>query len=139
MEQPDGSTERAWHFRQLKWALQSLAIPAADQRRLFPDWVLKADELALDFNHWASVVEGNYDDALSKEQANALAEVDRKLSAMSRAGADFEPELWTEPALTSSLHWADVRRLATITLEAFGWPVESPPPDHGERGIRFIR
>src|SRR5688572_32607527 len=129
MRELDATTKREWHFRQLKWALQALAIPASDQMRLFPDFVVVADELALDFDQWQTVVLGNYDGELSTEQTSSLSEIDRTLDRMSRSGADFTPELWTEVALSSNRHWADLRRLAGAALEAFGWPVESPPCD----------
>jgi hypothetical protein len=136
MGEPDPTAKREWHFRQLKWALQALAIPAPDQRRLFPDFVVVADELALDFDHWQLVVLDNYDGELSTEQTSSLAEIDRTLGQMSGSGAD---ELWTELALSSSQHWADLRRLAGAALKVFGWPVESPPRDPHERGVTFVR
>jgi hypothetical protein len=139
MLEADAGTQRSWHFRELKWALQALAIPATEQKQLFPNWVAIPDELALDFDHWESVVRGNYGAELSKDQADRLAEVGRKLSSMSRTGADFEPELWAESALSSSQHWVDVRLLAASALDAFGWSVESPPLDPSERGTNFIR
>lgn len=138
MVEADAGTQRLLHFRQLKWTLQALAIPASDQKELFPNWVATPDELALDFDHWESVVRGNYGEELSKDQADRLAEVSRKLSSMSRTGSDFEPELWEESALRSSQHWMDVRLLAASALDAFGWPVESPPSDSNERGT-FVR
>ena len=136
MVEADAGTQGSGHFRQLKWAL---AIPATEQKQLFPNWVAIPDELALDFDHWESVVRGNYGEELSKDQADRLAEVGRKLSSMSRTGADFEPELWAESALSSSQHWVDVRLLAASALDALGWSVESPPLDPSERGTNFIR
>lgn len=123
----------------MRWALQALAIPAQNQVRLFPDWVEKADELALDLDHWVLVVCGNYAEDLSQEQLVRLADVNKRLNAMSRLGAEFEEELWTEEALSSSPHWAHVRQLAADALAAFGWSVESPPLDPGDRGSTFVR
>jgi hypothetical protein len=139
MVEAEAGTQRSWHFRELKRALQALAIPATEQKQLFPNWVAIPEELALDFDHWESVVRGNYGEELSKDQGDRLAEVARKLSSMSRTGADFEPGLWAESALSSSEHWEDVRLLAASARDAFGWPVESPPPDSNERGTTFIR
>src|SRR5690349_11816931 len=127
MTELNGATKREQHLTQLKWALQALAIPAPDQRRLFPELVSVPDELALDFDNWQSVVLGNYAGELSTEQASSLAEIGRTLARMSRIGADFKRELWTDVALGSSQQWADLRRLAVAALEAFGWPAESPP------------
>jgi len=135
----DETTARSWHFGQLRWALQVLALPAQDQVRLFPNWVVKADELALDLDHWALVVCGNYAQELSQEQSGALAGLNERLNAMSRLGAEFQEDLWTEEALSSSPHWAHVRQLAADALVAFGWSVESPPLDPRDRGSTFVR
>jgi hypothetical protein len=113
--------ERSWHFKQLRRSLHALTISGSGQRTLFPDFVVKADELALDFDHWFAVIRSNYARELTPPQADALAGIDQKLAIMSRDGAEFDVELWTDEALNSSEHWADVRRLAASALEAFGW------------------
>jgi hypothetical protein len=113
--------ERSWQFKQLRRSLQALAISGSGQRALFSDIVVKADELALDFDHWFAVVRSHYARDLTQAQADALAGIDRKLAIISRDGAEFDVELWTDEALTGSEHWADVRRLAASALEAFGW------------------
>ena len=41
---------------------------------------------------------------------------------MSRDGAEFDAELWTDAALTGSVHWAEVRTLAAAALAAFDGP-----------------
>ena len=48
----------------------------------------------------------------------ASADLERKLVTMSRDGAEFDAELWTEAALRNSEHWAEVRVLAQSALEA---------------------
>ncbi len=113
--------ERSWHFKQLRRSLHALAISGSGQRALFPDLVVKADELALDFDHWLAVIRTNYASDLTRPQADALATIDQKLAIISRDGAEFDVELWTDEALNSSEHWADVRRFAASALEAFGW------------------
>ena len=40
---------------QFRWSLQALASDSDDQLSLFPDFVCKADELALDYGHWSRV------------------------------------------------------------------------------------
>lgn len=115
------------HFRQLKWSLQGLAALASDQLALFPGSVARADELALDFDQGASVVREHYQHDLSPAQAGVLESLCRKLSTMSRDGADFDVDIWTDAALASSEHWAQVRSLAAAALDAFGWSVEHPP------------
>lgn len=124
---PDDDPLRAWHFRQLKWSLQALAASPSDQLALFPTVVVKADELAWDFDHWASVIRTGYEQDLSGSRAESLRAIDEKLSTMSRDGVAYDAELWSEAALSSSPHWEDVRRLATSALEAFGWALDGPP------------
>lgn len=119
-------------YRRLKWSLQSLAASGSDQPLLFPDHAVKAGDLASDFDHWSSAIRANDEAELSDARAQALAAIDRQLALMSRDGAEFDLELWTEAALRTSEHWADVRRLATSALEAFGWPVERPHRDPGD-------
>jgi hypothetical protein len=117
----DDDTQRLWHFKRLRWSLQALQAAGESQRPLFPDGAVSAGDLALDFDHWSAVIRDHYAADLSGAQAESLAAIDRKLATMSRDGAEFDVELWTEAALTGSEHWADVRRLASSALEAFGW------------------
>jgi hypothetical protein len=121
----DEDTLRPWHFKRLRWSLQALAAAGARQRPLFPDGTASAGELALDFDHWGAVVREHYGTDLSEAQVESLTALDRKLATISRDGAEFDAELWTDAALTNSEHWADVRRLAASALEAFGWTPES--------------
>jgi len=121
---PEDDALRSWHFRQLKWSLHSLARAGSPQRLLFPDQAVNADELAFQFDHWTATIRGAYDAGLSPSQRDALAAIAGKLATMSRDGAEFDLDLWTETALSASEHWAEVRRLAAAALEAFGWPVE---------------
>jgi hypothetical protein len=121
--------QRSWHFRQLRWSLQGLAAAGSPQRKLFPDQAATPDDLAFDFDHWASVIGANYDADLSPAQREALSAIERKLATMSRDGAEFDVDLWTEAALRGSVHWADIRRLAGEALDAFGWLGDDRPVD----------
>ncbi len=123
----DVNALRAWHFKQLRWSLQGLAGAGSSQRQLFPEFALAADELAFDFDHWLAVVRANYDEALTAAQLEPLLAIQRKLATMSRDGADFDLDLWTEAALATSEHWIEVRRLAMAALEAFEWPLDESP------------
>jgi len=60
-------------------------------------------------------------------ESQALDAIDEKLATMSRDGAEFNAELWTDAALKSSPHWQQLRTLATAALDAFGWAVDAPP------------
>ena len=114
------TTQRASHFNQLRWSLQNLASAGSGQRPLFPDAARTADELALDFDHWASFIRATYDGELSPQQVDSLSAIDAQLKTMSRDGAEFDAELWTEGALKTSPQWMQVRTLAASALEAFG-------------------
>jgi hypothetical protein len=118
---PEDTPPRSWHLKQLKWSIQGLARSDSDQQMLFPDRRLEPGELALDFDHWASVIRNQYSEELTPLQLDALAAVEQKLATMSRDGAEFDVDVWTDAALKTSEHWAEVRRLATAALEAFGW------------------
>jgi hypothetical protein len=122
------NTQRSWHFKQFRRSLQDLAGAGSDQLPLFPDRAAKPDELAWAFEHWVSLIRGTYEPELSEIQAEALAAVERKLKTMSRDGAEFGADLWTDDALRSSEHWLEVRALATAALAAFGWPMEAEGP-----------
>jgi hypothetical protein len=116
--------ERASQFRQLRWALQNLAGSGSEQRTLFPDSVAKAEELATEFDHSAAAVRTQYETELTGSQSEALDAIDRQLASMSRDGARFDVEIWSETALESSEAWREIRRLAAAALEAFEWPIE---------------
>jgi hypothetical protein len=120
MTTPEANASRGEHFHELKMSLQGLAMTASQQPELFPEFVAKADELASSFDHWAAVVRNQHGGELSSTQVDCLAAIGRKLSTMSRDGADLDADLWTESALSSSPHWDEVRRLAMAALDAFG-------------------
>ena len=128
METPETDRHRAWHYRQLKWSVQALALRAPEQLVLFPDFVATADELALELDHWATLVLEKYPDELSDSQAEMLKALHQKLETMSRDGAEFDADLWTEAAMGSNVHWQEVRALAIAVRDAFGWSADSAPP-----------
>lgn len=108
----------------LKHSLQALAMPAEIQLSLFPDFVCKVDELALDFDNWATCVLSNDRGELTQEQRSCLAEIDSRLGAMS---GEQNARYWTEEALRQGTEWEAIRNLSKMALKAFGWPVEQPP------------
>jgi hypothetical protein len=136
---PEENVDRAADFKQLRWSLQALAAAGSSQPNLFPDHARKAGELAVDFDRCASLVRAEYERELTRARVDALAAVADKLAVIARDGAEFEVDLWTDEALTSSEHWTDVRRLAAAALEAFGWGVESSPSDPEDLSKMFAR
>ena len=126
--------QRDWHFKQLKWCLQALARAGSAQPTLFPEESPKPDDLAFGFDHWAALVRDSYGADLPERQASALEAIARKLETMSRDGAEFDVELWTEAALSTTEHWADVRRLAVSALDEFGWRADNTSPGDARPG-----
>jgi hypothetical protein len=113
--------ERAWHFKQLRWSLQALAASASDQQPLFPEGAPTADELALDFDHWASLVRDRYGTELDAGQTAALEAIDQVFSRMSRDAIELEADIWSEAAVRTTEDWAVIRRLAAEAIDSFGW------------------
>ena len=108
----------------LKHSLQALAMPADTQLELFPDFVCKAEELALDFDHWSGCVLGNDRGELSEEQKSLLGKLGGTFDLME--GGEKQT-LWTEDALRNSREWQGVRDTAKAALALFGWDTERPP------------
>jgi len=106
-------------LRELRRALHGLASVGSEQRVLFPDQRDTATQLARDFDQSVSAVRSSDDGRLSVPQLEALAALERKLTTMSKDGAEFDADLWTDAAVRTSEHWAEVRRLAAATLDEF--------------------
>jgi hypothetical protein len=117
---PVENPDRTAQLRQLRVTVQALARSASDQLSLFREPGSTADALAVDFSNAASLLLAE-DDDLSNEQRDALAAIEGKLRAISRDGAEFDLDLWTDMALHTSDHWTEMRRLAVAAIDAFGW------------------
>jgi len=105
-------------YTQLTASLRALASEPSDQLALFPDSVSRADDLASRFDD-ARAVFGEYESSLSRPQLDALSALSDRLATISRDGAEFDPGLWTDEAVRTSVHWRDVRTLASAALELF--------------------
>lgn len=110
--------------RKLERAVLALAQPADIQLSLFPDFVCKADELALDFEEAINgVVE--HDGDLADHERLAIDELDRLI--LSQSG-EKHLDFWTEEALLSDPIWEDIRNAARSAAETCGWELRRPPP-----------
>ena len=109
----------------LRETLQALAADAEVQLARFPSFVVKADELALDFDHALTVARQGGDRTISSAQLASLLTVDGILTDMSD---EASAHLWTDQALRGAVEWARVREAASRALLAFDWPVDPPPP-----------
>ena len=106
-------------------SLQALAAPADVQLARYPDFTVKADELALEFEDALLLVTSCQQIGMDDEQRDTLCGLDDLLTRMS---GKENSRLWTEDALRSAPEWEEVRRRAAATLRSLGFPVEPPPP-----------
>ena len=116
----DERERRYWILERLKHSLQHLAIPAPRQVALFPDFVVKTDELVLAFDHWRLCAVGNYGAEMTAAQKEALAAIDEFTKKPDRV-------VWEEASLYTHPFWECVRGMAKVALGSFGWPLEEPP------------
>jgi hypothetical protein len=117
------SVDRLASFERLKHSIQVLACPSEIQLNMLPRFVCKADEVALDFDLWREVVLSNFRSELSTDQMSCLERLNRILSQLTGLGR----ECWTEEAVRQSGEWKQVRTLAAVALDSFGWSLEAPP------------
>jgi hypothetical protein len=74
--------DRTWIFERPKHSLQLLACRAEIQLNNFPNFVVVADELALDFENFRDTRRGNYRTELTAEQASCFDSLERSLSEL---------------------------------------------------------
>jgi hypothetical protein len=109
---------------QLQSAVLALAQPAEVQLSLFPDFVCKADELALNFEDGLYELVG-HEHEITDEQRMAIDELDRLLQSMS---GKQNAALWTDEAVRSHSMWEEIRKTAKMVTTAFDWKLRRPPP-----------
>lgn len=91
-----GELNAPWVWIRLKHSLQALALSSDVQLSLFPDFVGKPDELALDFDNFFHVIFTNDEFVLTEQQQDSLLVIQGSLDSMTEMG---DAELWTEEAL----------------------------------------
>jgi hypothetical protein len=111
----------------LERAVLALAQPADVQLSLYPDFVCKADELALDFEDGLCEMVG-HEEAFSPEQHRAIDALNDLLSSM---GGELNAAFWTEDAVRTHPTWDEIRRLARDAVIVCGWELRRPPPPDG--------
>ena len=110
-------------LERLEWSTRALYQPVDIQRTLYPDFVVVADELALDFDQWLSVATSH--GCFVPARLEPLLAINRKLGHMS---GTHNARLWTLDALANSPEWSSIRALAGDALKDLGWPTAPPPP-----------
>ena len=106
-------------------ALRALAGPADAQLARFPDFVVKADELALDFADAHLLFAQCQQLEFTRTQRDAVADVDRLLDQMS---GPAHAALWSERALREAPEWDTVRNAAKRALRELGYAEGPVPP-----------
>jgi len=120
----DAGVNRDWAFRELKYSLQALAVPAADQIRAQTPACVVQDELLLDYDHSYEVLSQHFGSELTGEQRTALRRVHEhsdQWTEQDNAGDPLE-DLARRP------FWVTMRSFAAEALARMRWPVEPPPP-----------
>jgi hypothetical protein len=112
--------DRRWLTDSLRRSLEALALPGDAALRQAPEGTVRADELALDFDHFFTAYLGNFGAEWTDAQRHALNKVNNLLAAMS--GAE-NAELWTEGAIIEHPRWAEVREAAQQAMTALGWQI----------------
>jgi len=87
-------------LERLKHSLQALALPARSQVAYLPDFVVKTDELVLDFDHWRDCAVGNYQVDMTAAQLDTLAAVDMHIAAPNSTG---DRSVWDECPVFASV------------------------------------
>lgn len=108
---------------QLQRAVVALALPADVQLSLFPDFVCKADELALDFEDGLYEMVG-HEDQFSGEQRAAIDALDKLL--LSKSG-EQHASFWDETAVREHPFWEEIRIAAKEAAATFGWDLHILP------------
>jgi hypothetical protein len=95
---------KQWIFDRMKHSLQALSLPASTQNSLFPEFVVRADELVLDFDHWRVCAVGNYRAEMTDAQLDSLAAIDayQRTSGALRSNLRIQ---W-HPSSPLSLRWS---------------------------------
>ena len=110
-------------MERLKHSLQLLASQPDIPLGLLPDFVCKADELALEFDHWYVVVLRNFRSEMTVDQLSALDSLDHSLSELTKE-APTTGLMKRIAHLTGGEAFGRLPRRLSI---AFNWPNETPP------------
>jgi hypothetical protein len=100
-------------------SLKALASEPSDQLALFPESVSKASDLVARFEASVRAARDASARELSRSQLDALEALGERLAIVSRDGAEFDADLWTDEAVRTSVHWREVRALAKAALDLF--------------------
>ena len=119
--------------RRLVESVVLLASGAAEQQQVLPEWVVRADEIALIFDEcYQYVGELAQQDRLNDRQIEVLRSIGQRLEAMS---GQSQAALWTDQALAADSNWQWIRQRARDALELLGTKPHTPQLDW----VTFVR
>ena len=113
-------------LQQLKYSIQTLALPVTAQLRLHRSKQCRVAELAQAFDHWQKQANDEMS-GLTQAQTAVLNQLDQELMRMVESGR--EPK-WSDSGLRHSRAWQQVRHIAREALLLFDWPLDVPPVAH---------
>jgi hypothetical protein len=113
-------TDRKWLTESLRQSLEALALPGERALALMRSGTVRADELALGYDHYFTAYRSNFGAELNASQLLALGTVHELLGDMS---GHINAILWTEQAVISHQRWAEVRNAAKHAIREMGWLV----------------
>ena len=114
-----------------KWSVQALALPAEIQIKLFPDFVVVADELVLEYDAWMDVLLRNFKIELTREQLFQIEKLNELIDNIPESTSKVS-EL---EVLQSDSFYIKIRTKASEVLAEFSWQLEEPPFDR----IKYIK
>jgi hypothetical protein len=118
-------TEGAKIMERLIETLRLLSSNYEGAKKILPDGIILADEIALLFDDmWQYCPYLKEDNLITDRQYQILSEIDRELDSMSDV-----KELWTDTALKDNEKWKNIREYSNRALEEFGKGYCSPHID----------
>jgi hypothetical protein len=110
----------------LQRAAQALASPAEVQLGLYPAFVARPDELALDYGEALAraVTTPEWEHRVRGPGRELLLKLDDYLTQMS---VPSRRHVWTEQGLRDAPEWAAIRATAAAALTLLNWPPGPPP------------
>ncbi len=108
-------------MNKVKWITQSFAQPYEMQKKLFPDFVNVADQLAVE---WEIALDEIRDSQLTDDQKQAVKALDDYMLSIS---GPANLQYWNDDALCYSDEWNKMRVLAKNILDVMGWDNVVPP------------
>jgi len=102
-------------MNKIKRITQCFAQPYEVQKKLFPDFVNVAEQLAVE---WEIALDEINDSQMTNDQKQAVQTLDNYMLSIS---GPANLQYWNDDALCYSDEWNKMRELAEIILDAMGW------------------